>query len=146
MHAAAVKDGQGAAAQGGQGYGARTQRRTTALAALAPSQNFEGSSGCEPTRTRWAAGATVAPPRSSEAEAAWPLAAGAAVADPLGGKGERHPSSTRAVPPVGSTLQAKALSQGLADDARETETASQGLANANAQGLPNDSREQKRLW
>ena len=74
------------------------------------------------------------------------MAAGAAVADPLGGKGERHPSSIRAAPPVGSTLQANALSQGLADDARDTETAGQGLASANAQGLANDAREQKRLW
>ena len=55
-------------------------------------------------------------------------------------------SSIRAAPPVGSTLQAKALSQGLANDARETEIAGQGLASANAQGLANDSREQTRLW
>ena len=66
--------------------------------------------------------------------------------DPLGGKGDRHPSSIRAAPPVGSTLLAKALSQGLADDDRETETAGQGLASANAQGLANDLREHKRRW
>ena len=66
--------------------------------------------------------------------------------DPLGSKRERHPSSIRAAPPVGSALQAKALSQGLANDARETETASQGLASANAQGFTDDTREQKRLW
>ena len=81
--------------------------------------------------------------RVSPYEIAYSLGSGC---DPLGGKGERRPSSIRAAPPVVSTLQAKALSQGLADDARETEIAGRGLASANAQGFANDSREQKLRW